>query len=72
MCPLLQMAKSAPAPKVGPKLIELNIALFSSIIFIFCLRESENRKESHFISEWRVLAVDFHGSGVNPPIILLN
>jgi hypothetical protein len=66
------MARSAPAPKVGPKLTELKTALFSSIRFIFCLSESEKRKDSHFTSEWRVLAVDFQGMGVNPPIVLLN
>lgn len=70
--PLWQMAKSAPAPKVGPKLTELKIALFWSIKFIFCLRERENKNDSLLTSEWRVLAVDLHGIGVNPPIILLN
>ena len=29
-------------------------------------------KESLRTSEWSVLAVDFHGRGVNPPINLLN
>jgi hypothetical protein len=48
------------------------MALFSSIKFIFCLRERENRKDYDFTSEWRVLAVDFQGMGVYPPIILLN
>lgn len=66
------MARSAPAPNVGPKFTELNIALFSSIKFIFCFREREKRKDSHLTSEWRVLAVDFQGIGVNPPIVLLN
>ena len=66
------MARSAPAPKVGPKLTELKVALFSSIRFIFCLREREKRKDYLLTSSCRVLAVDFHGMGVNPPIILLN
>ena len=66
------MARSAPAPKVGPKLTELKTALFSSIRVIFCLRESENKKESLRTSECSVLAVDFQGTDVNPPIILPN
>ncbi len=66
------MARSAPAPKVGPKLTELNIALFSSMRLIFCLSEREKRKDSLFISECRVFAVDFQGIGVKPPIVLLN
>lgn len=45
MLPLWHIARSAPAPNVGPKLTELKIALFSSIKFIFCLRERENRKD---------------------------
>jgi len=66
------MARSAPAPKVGPKFTELKVALFSSIKFIFCFKDRENMKDSHLISECKVFAVDRHGIGVNPPIILLN
>ncbi len=66
------MAKSAPAPKVGPKFTELKIALLSSIKPIFCFKESENKKDSLFKSECMVFAVDFQEIGVNPPIILLN
>ncbi len=67
-----QIAKSAPAPKVGPKFTELKIALFSSIRFIFCFNEREKRKESLLTSECSVFAVDFQGIGVNPPITLPN
>lgn len=66
------MARSAPAPNVGPKLIELKTALFSSIKFIFCLRESENKKDYLRTSACRVFAVDFQGMVVNPPMTLLN
>lgn len=72
MLPLWQIARSAPAPKVGPKFTELKMALFSSMRFIFCFREREKRKDSHFTSECSVLAVDFQGIGVNPPMVLLN
>ena len=72
MWALWQIARSAPAPNVGPKLTELKTALFSSINVIFCLRETENRKESLLTSECKVLAVDFQGTEVNPPIIFPN
>ena len=66
------MARSAPLPKVGPKLLELKIAAFSSISCIFCFSDMENRKDYFFISECTVLFVDRQGMGVYPPITLLN
>lgn len=72
MLPLWQIARSAPAPKVGPKLTELKMALFSSMRLIFCLSEREKRKDSLLTSECSVLAVERQGMGVNPPMILPN
>jgi hypothetical protein len=66
------MAKSAPLPKVGPKLDELNTAVFSSTNCIFCFNVTENKKDYFLISVCIVLFVDFQGIGVNPPITLLN
>ena len=66
------MARSAPAPKVGPKFTELKVALLSSTRLIFCFKDIENRNDYDFMSEWSVLAVDFQGMGVKPPITLLN
>lgn len=66
------MAKSAPLPKVGPKLEELKTAVFSSTNCIFCFNVTENKKDYFLISVWIVLFVDFHGIGVKPPITLLN
>lgn len=39
---------------------------------IFCLRDKEKRKDYRLTSEWSVLAVDFQGIEVKPPMILLN
>ena len=72
MLQLWHIAKSAPPPKVGPKLTELKIADFSSTNFIFCFKDIENKKDYFFTSAWSVLFVDFQGIVVNPPIILLN
>ncbi len=45
------MARSAPAPKVGPKFTELKVALLSSTRLIFCFNDIENRNDYDLISE---------------------